>query len=254
MSHDWMNDPELDQLPATDPRARAEQLEQLKQLAEREYNAAEPQLPSHYALSMSELKAARAKQAAASQVAVPATASQASQVAAANQASQVTATQVTATQVAANQGAVPAAPAQATKAAANQEPEKQKSAFAGTQSAAIAQLASSIETLPTAITMFEELGAELGITAATAAIAEVLRVHHALVSSPADPNDRFGMFEFATTLRKDRVRWEEITKRVNEAGYRNRNGGLWKMLSLRRALDRECERRGISLKAMGRRR
>lgn len=222
MSHDWMNDPELDQLPATDPRARAEQLEQLKQLAEREYNAAEPQLPSHYALSMSELKAARAKQATANQVV-------------ANQAAQSTANQ-------------------ATKATANQEPEKQKNTFAGTQSEAIAQLASSIETLPTAITMFEELGAELGITAATAAIAEVLRAHHALVSSPADPNDRFGMFEFATQLRKERVRWEEITERVNEAGYRNRDGGLWKMLSLRRALDRECERRGISLKAMGRRR
>lgn len=221
MSHDWMNDPELDQLPTADLRVRAEQLEQLKQLAEREHNAAEPQLPSHYALSMAELKAARAKQAAANQVA--------------------TANQVT-------------APAQATKATANQEPEKQKNTFAGTQSAAIAQLASSIETLPTAITMFEELGAELGITAATAAIAEVLRAHHALVSSPADPNDRFGMFEFATQLRKEHVRWEEITERVNEAGYRNRDGGLWKMLSLRRALDRECERRGISLKAMGRRR
>jgi len=221
MSHDWMNDPELDQLPTADLRVRAEQLEQLKQLAEREHNAAEPQLPSHYALSMAELKAARAKQAAANQVA--------------------TANQVT-------------APAQATKATANQEPEKRKNAFAGTQSEAIAQLASSIETLPTAITMFEELGAELGITAATTAIAEVLRAHHALVSSPADPNDRFGMFEFATQLRKERVRWEEITERVNEAGYRNRDGGLWKMLSLRRALDRECERRGISLKAMGRRR
>lgn len=223
MSHDWMNDPELDQLPTADLRVRAEQLEQLKQLAEREYNAAEPQLPSHYALSMAELKAARAKQAAANQVAT------------ANQAAQSTANQ-------------------ATKATANQEPEKQKNTFAGTQSEAIAQLASSIETLPTAITMFEELGAELGITAATTAIAEVLRAHHALVSSPADPNDRFGMFEFATQLRKERVRWEEITERVNEAGYRNRDGGLWKMLSLRRALDRECERRGISLKAMGRRR
>lgn len=220
MSHDWMNDPELSQLPATDLSARAEQLEQLKQLAEREHNAAEPQLPPHYALSMSELKAARAKQAAASA-----------------QATQVTATQVT-----------------ASPTTAKQEPEKQKSAFAGTQSAAIAQLASSIETLPTAITMLEELGAELGITAATVAIAEVLRTYHTLVSSPAHPNDRFGMFDFATQLRKDRVRWEKVTEQVNEAGYRNRNGGLWSMPSLRRALDRECERRGISLKAMGRRR
>ena len=230
MSHDWMNDPELSQLPATDLSARAEQLEQLKQLAEREHNAAEPQLPPHYALSMSELKAARAKQAAASA-----------------QATQVTATQVTATQVTATQ--VTASPT-----TAKQEPEKQKSAFAGTQSEAIAQLASSIETLPTAITMLEELGAELGITAATTAIAEVLRTYHTLVSSPAHPNDRFGMFDFATQLRKDRVRWEKVTEQVNEAGYRNRNGGLWSMPSLRRALDRECERRGISLKAMGRRR
>ncbi len=219
MSHDWMNDPELSQLPATDLSARAEQLEQLKQLAEREHNAAEPQLPPHYALSMSELKAARAKQAAASA-----------------QATQVTATQVT-----------------ASPTTAKQEPEKQKSAFAGTQSEAIAQLASSIETLPTAITMLEELGAELGITAATTAIAEVLRTYHTLVSSPAHPNDRFGMFDFATQLRKDRVRWEKVTEQVNEAGYRNRNGGLWSMPSLRRALDREGERRGISLKAMGRR-
>jgi len=217
-----MNDPELDQLPTTDMSARTEQLEQLKQLAEREHNAAEPQLPSHYALSMAELKAQRAKQAAATQAATATQAAQAT-LATANQATE------------------------------NQEPEKQKITFAGTRLQELAQLFAQPDTLPTAATMLEELGAELGITVVTAAVAKVLRAHHEQASAPVDPYDRFAMFEYATQLRKGRMRWDKILEQVNEAGYRNRKGGLWNDASLRRALDRECARRGISLSKMGRR-
>jgi hypothetical protein len=59
MTHDWMNDPELDQLP-TSPK---QNLDGLKQLAARESSANDlpaPAVPSHYAMSMAELKAQRA--------------------------------------------------------------------------------------------------------------------------------------------------------------------------------------------------
>jgi hypothetical protein len=62
MTYDWMNEPELAQLPTTSLQER-ERLENLKKLAERENQAAANapvSIPEGYATSLSELRAQRA--------------------------------------------------------------------------------------------------------------------------------------------------------------------------------------------------
>ena len=62
MTHDWMNEPELAQLPSSSLSDRAQHLENLKKLAERENQAAAnpvADIPENYVTSLSALRAQR---------------------------------------------------------------------------------------------------------------------------------------------------------------------------------------------------
>jgi hypothetical protein len=62
MTHDWMNEPELAQLPSSSLNDRAQHLDNLKKLAERENQAAAnpvADIPENYVTSLSALRAQR---------------------------------------------------------------------------------------------------------------------------------------------------------------------------------------------------
>lgn len=62
MTHDWMNEPELAQLPSSSLKDRTQHLEDLKKLAERENQAAAnpvADIPENYVTSLSALRAQR---------------------------------------------------------------------------------------------------------------------------------------------------------------------------------------------------
>jgi hypothetical protein len=212
MTHDWMNDPELDQLP-TSPK---QNLDGLKQLAARESSANDlpaPAVPSHYAMSMAELKAQRAATLPTSHPVQPAPAKPA-------------------------KPAPAPAPATITSTALIE-----LSTLVG-----IAQSSESPEALlPECARLLERLGEELGAVSAFGYVAGILRDSHERATEKASPHDRFGAVELAIELRQKRHTWDEVVRMVNEAGYRNQRGGLWKFHALRRSTERYADKIGVQV-------
>jgi hypothetical protein len=212
---DWMNDPELDQLPTHTAR-----LEGLKQLAEREQarEQAQKPIPSHYALSMAEMRAPAVPAVPVPAVPVPENAK--------------------------TDSAGSALPALAPTTLTND---------ALITLAQIGTLAKHIDTLPLCADALVTLGKQLGAEVAFTALSDILREHHAEKTAPADPNDRHGAVRLAIELREQKKRWSDITRTVNAKGYRNQAGSDWQVHALRRAVERFADRMNLTVKNMERR-
>lgn len=212
MTHDWMNDPELDQLPTT-PRTDNDAL---KQLAAREATANDlpkPAVPSHYATSMADLKAQRA---------------------------QVTKNPAPPPPVQPAPTPVQPAPAPATVT-------NQALIELGTL-VGIAQSSEHPEVmLLECARVLERIGEELGAAPAFSYIAGILRETHERATERANPHNRFGAVEYAIQLRQKKHTWDDVVRLVNEAGYRNQRGDLWKFHALRRSTERYADKIGVQV-------
>lgn len=221
MNQDWMNDPELDQLPTTTMQQRADRLDGLKALAEREQPQAPPSVPSHYATSLSDLRR-RTKSAVLPTPPVPVP----------NPAPNP----ATPTSAAPN----PAVPTPAVRLASlelkNVVDMDRKALERG-------------KLLPECADALIILGAELGIEDTMEHIAEVLR--EAYRQRLPNPNDRYSALERALELRETRLSWEKVVSQLNAEGYRNQQGEPWKMHALRRACERHADKTGRSISVRG---
>lgn len=204
MTYDWMNEPELAQLPTTSLQEQ-ERLENLKKLAERENQAAANtpvSIPEGYATSLSALRAQRA----AVQVAPTAPAPVA----------QPTVTQPTAPVIGEGLARAVSTLSSATLALKKGEP-----------------LSDDV------ISALTHLGIALDVPKVFDRLIEGFNEQRDVA-----PEDRYGAISLALDLRKQRVSWRETTERVNAAGYRNANGEPWKLWALRRTCIRFAERKG----------
>lgn len=213
MSYDWMNEPELSQLPATTDQER---LENLKLLAQRETMAAAAQtpdrieVPQHYATSLSALRAARNNLPSVTVQAPPA------------------------------QSAPPASPAQSASSAPSVSPEL--TSAVQRLKAAVSSLSPTEDLSDEALEAFASLGEALDVSEVFARI-----VSCSTSERGTAPDDRFGAITLAMDLREQGVCWREITERVNDLGYRNHNGEPWKLWALRRSSIRFAEKRGETI-------
>lgn len=93
-----------------------------------------------------------------------------------------------------------------------------------------------------------KLGVELGIERTMAYIGDFMRdVYTQSIQAP-NPHDRFSVLERALDLfSTERKSWIQLTEQINAEGYRNQQGDMWKMHSLRRACERHAERTGRSI-------
>ena len=209
MTHDWMNEPELAQLPSSSLSDRAQHLENLKKLAERENQAAAnpvADIPENYVTSLSALRAQRDR-------ALP------------------TAPAPT----------VPA-PASATTAPAITAPVTMSEGL----TRAVSTLTEATLTLREGEPLSDEVInalTQLGIALNVPVVFDRLIAGFNEQRDVA-PEDRFGAISLALDLRKQRISWREVTERVNAAGYRNTNGDPWKLWALRRTCIRFAERKG----------
>lgn len=204
MTYDWMNEPELTQLPTTSLQER-ERLENLKKLAERENQAAANTpvaIPDGYATSLSALRAQRA-----------------------------------AVQVA------PTAPAPVTQTTVTQPPApvigEGLARAVSTLSSATQALKKGEPLSDDVISALTHLGIALDVPKVFDRLIEGFNEQRDVA-----PEDRYGAISLALDLRKQRVSWRETTERVNAAGYRNANGEPWKLWALRRTCIRFAERKG----------
>lgn len=262
MNHDWMNDPELDQLPTAH---RTEQIENLKLLAEREQPQTQPtqtpppQVPSHYVTSLTDLRKPRNAVLPTPPVPVPNPPPKPKSEApiSANGASVPTATPVQA-----NGASVPTAtPIQANGAPVTLIPTPPPNSAGVSPSVRLASLELKNvvdmdrrskergKLLPECADALMILGAELGIESTMEHLAEVLR--SAYQQSRPNPNDRYSALERAFELRATKLSWEKVVHTLNAEGYRNQQGELWKMHALRRACERHAEKTGRSIFVRG---
>jgi hypothetical protein len=213
MTHDWMNEPELAQLPSSSLSDRAQHLENLKKLAERENQAAAnpvADIPENYVTSLSALRAQRDKVSAP-----PAPAPVAS---------------------------APVASAPVASAPVASAPV--------TMSEGLTRAVSTLTETTLALREGEPLSDEVINALTQLGIAlNVPVVFDRLIAGfneqrDVAPEDRFGAISLALDLRKQRISWREVTERINAAGYRNTNGDPWKLWALRRTCIRFAERKG----------
>lgn len=235
MNHDWMNDPELDQLPTAH---RTEQLENLKLLAEREQpqtpptQTPPPQVPSHYVTSLTDLRKPRNAVLPTPPIPVPNPPPKPK-----SEASVPTATPVTLIPTPPPNGAgVSPSVRLASLELKNVVDMDRRSKERG-------------KLLPECADALMILGAELGIESTMEHLAEVLR--SAYQQSRPNPNDRYSALERAFELRATKLSWEKVVHTLNAEGYRNQQGELWKMHALRRACERHAEKTGRSIFVRG---
>jgi hypothetical protein len=254
MNHDWMNDPELDQLPTAQ---RAEQIENLKLLAEREQpqtppsqdanSQVPPQVPSHYVTSLTDLRKPRNAVLPTPPVPVP------------NPAPKPKSEEP----VQANGAPIQAngAPIQANGAPVTLIPTPPPNSMGVSPSVRLASLELKNvvdmdrrskergKLLPECADALMILGVELGIESTMEHIAEVLR--SAYQQSRPNPNDRYSTLERAFELRATKLSWEKVVSQLNAEGYRNQQGEPWKMHALRRACERHAEKTGRNIFVRG---
>jgi len=234
MNHDWMNDPELDQLPTAQ---RTEQIENLKLLAEREQpqtppTQTPPQVPSHYVTSLTDLRRPRNAVLPTPPIPVPNPPPKPK-----SEASVPTATPVTLIPTPPPNGAgVSPSVRLASLELKNVVDMDRRSKERG-------------KLLPECADALMILGAELGIESTMEHLAEVLR--SAYQQSRPNPNDRYSALERAFELRATKLSWEKVVHTLNAEGYRNQQGELWKMHALRRACERHAEKTGRSIFVRG---
>lgn len=235
MNQDWMNDPELDQLPTAQ---RTEQLENLKLLAEREQpQALPPQVPSHYVTSLTDLRKPRNAVLPTPPVLVP------------NPPPKPKSEAPTATPIQANEAPVTLIPT----------PPPNSAGVSPSVRLASLELKNVVDMdrrskergklLPECADALMILGAELGIESTMEHLAEVLR--SAYQQSRPNPNDRYSALERAFELRATRLSWEKVVAQLNAEGYRNQQGEMWKMHALRRACERHADKTGRNIFVRG---
>lgn len=203
MTYDWMHEPESGQVPATSLQDR-ERLEALKELAERENQAASEApvaIPNGFVTSLSALRAQRAT---------------------------------------ASVGTAPPAPVTPTPAPA---PVAQVSAGLQRAVASLSEATLALKAgeplSDDVIGALTNLGIALDVPQVFDRLLEGFNEQREVA-----PEDRYGAISLALDLRAQRVSWREATERVNAAGYRNTNGEPWKLWALRRTCIRFAERRG----------
>lgn len=250
MTHDWMNDPELDELPSASTLSqRAEQAENLKLLAQREQpQAPPPQVPNHYVTSLTDLRKPRSAVLPPAPVPAPNPAPKPKS----DESALVAANDPNGASVAANDpnGAsvtlIPTPPPNSVGVSPSvrlASLELKNVVDMGQRSKERGKL------LPECADALVILGVELGIEDTMERLAEVLRA--AYLQSRPDPNDRYSALERAFELRATRLSWEKVVSSLNEEGYRNQQGHKWKMHALRRACERHAEKTGRNIFVRG---
>lgn len=205
MTHDWMNEPELAQLPSSSLKDRTQHLEDLKKLAERENQAAAnpvADIPENYVTSLSALRAQRDRAPTAPVASAP---------------------------------VAPTAPAPSAPVTMSEGLTRAVSTLTETTLA----LREGEPLSDEVINALTQLGIALNVPVVFDRLIAGFNEQRDVA-----PEDRFGAISLALDLRKQRISWREVTERINAAGYRNTNGDPWKLWALRRTCIRFAERKG----------